>query len=168
MKPHSGESKEDFKKRQKEEDQLNLEELGLSENQDDLSKRTIVEGIMMPRMKEMFSLIAKELQKHNLMPLVPAGLVLAGGGAETVGIVEVAKRTLNLPARVGRPIELKGLIDDIQKPSFTASIGLLVYASRRNVAQPPQKIVRISDMMNGIKVDQISNKIVQLIKSIIP
>ncbi len=168
MKPHVGESKEDFKKRQKEEDQLNLEELGLSENQDDLSKRTIVEGIMMPRMKEMFALIAKELQKHNLLPLVPAGLVLAGGGAETVGIVEIAKRTLNLPARVGKPTELKGLIDDIQKPSFAASIGLLVYASRRNISQPPQKIVRISDMMKNVKLDQISNKIVQLIKSIIP
>jgi len=168
MKPHVGESKEDFKKRQKEEDQLNLEELGLNESQDDVSKRTIVEGIMMPRMKEMFGLIAKELQKHNLLPLVPAGLVLSGGGAETVGIVEIAKRTLNLPARVGKPIELKGLIDDIQKPSFATSIGLLIYASRRSVGHPPQKVIRISELLKNIKIDQITSKVMQLIKSIIP
>ncbi len=168
MKPHVGESKEDFKKRQKEQDQINVTELGLSDTQDDLSKRTIVEGIMMPRMKEMFGLIGKELQKHNLIDLVPAGLVLAGGGAETVGIVEIAKRSMNLPARIGRPTELRGLIDDIQKPSFATSIGLLVYASKRFVAQPAQKTVRISEMMKNIKLDQISNKIVKLIKSIIP
>ncbi|CAN5280062.1 cell division protein FtsA [soil metagenome] len=168
MKPHSGESKEDFKKRQKEGDQLDLAELGLNESQEELSKRTIVEGIMMPRMKEMFSLIAKELQSHKLLNQVPAGIVLAGGGAETVGIVEIGKRTLNLPVRVGKPIELKGLIDDIQKPSFATSIGLLLYASKRSSGQAPQKVIRISDMMKNIKLNQITGKIMQLIKSIIP
>lgn len=168
MKPHVGETKEDFKKRQKEQDQLNLAELGLTENQDDLSKRTIVEGIMMPRMKEMFTLIEKELEKHNLRGVVPAGVVLAGGGAETVGIVEVAKRTLNLPARIGRPTELRGLIDDIQKPSFATSIGLLVMMSKRNIVAPPIKTVRISEMLKNVKLNQIGNKIIQLIKSIIP
>lgn len=168
MKSHVGESKEDFKKRQKDQDTLNLTELGLNEGQDELSKRTIVEGIMIPRMKEMFGLIQKELEKHNLVALIPAGLVLAGGGAETVGIVEVAKRTLNLPARVGKPTELKGLIDDIQKPSFATSIGLLVHAAKKSSVQPAQKVVRLKDLVRTIRIDQIGKKVVQLIKSIIP
>jgi cell division protein FtsA len=131
LRPRPGESKEEFKHRQKEQDRLDVEKLGIGDVQDELSKRTIVEGIMVPRMKEMFGLIAKDLQSQNMIAQVPAGLVLSGGGAETVGIVEVAKRVLNLPARVGQPVQLRGLIDDIQKPSYATSIGLLVYAAKQ-------------------------------------
>jgi cell division protein FtsA len=168
MKPNPGESKEDFKRRQKQEDQIDLQKWGITETQEDLSKRTIVEGIMVPRMKEMFTLIGKELQKNNLTNLAPAGLVLAGGGAETIGIVEVAKRTLNLPARVGKPTELKGLIDDIQKPSYATSIGLLVYAARKGVAKAPTSNLNVGDMFKNIPVGKLVTKIVQLVKSIIP
>lgn len=168
LKPHSEESKEDFRKRQKAEDNLDLVQLGIYENVDTLSKRTLVEGIMVPRMKEMFTMILQDLQKHHLVPLVPAGLVLSGGGAETVGIVEVAKRTLNLPARVGQPTELKGLIDDIQKPSYATAIGLLTYAAKRGGGRPNASNFRISQMFQKIKVGAIIQKGVALIKSVLP
>jgi cell division protein FtsA len=169
MKPLPGESKEDFKRRQKEEDAIDAQELGIEESQEVLSKRTIVEGIMVPRMKEMFSLIAKDLQAQRLIPMVPAGLVLTGGGAETVGIVEVARRTLSLPARVGKPVQLRGLVDDIQKPSYAISIGLLVYAaSRQKRSTPATASLDLSGMFKHISLGTLPQKIMQIIKSVLP
>ncbi len=168
MKPRSGESKEDFKRRQKHEDLLDLNKLGIHESQEVLSKRAIVEGIMVPRMKEMFTLIHKELQKQQLLPLIPAGLVLTGGGAETVGIVEVAKRTLNLPARVGKPVQLKGLIDDIQKPSYATAIGLLVYSAKRGKGKPAAAGMKIGDVFKNMKLGNLGEKVVSFIRSLLP
>ena len=166
--PLPGESKEDFKRRQKLEDQFELDKLGINEPHEVLSKRTIVEGIMVPRMKEMFVLIHNDLKKHGLLPLVPAGLVLAGGGAETVGIVEVAKRVMNLPARTGVPTELKGLIDDIQKPSYAASIGLLLYAAKRSGGQVASSGPKFTNVFKNMKVGGIFHKIVNIAKSFLP
>jgi len=168
LKPRTSESKEDFRKRQKLEDELDLQKLGIYEQTEPLSKRTIVEGIMLPRMKEMFSLILAELQKNHLVAGVPAGLVLSGGGAETVGIAEVAKRTLNLPARIGKPTELRGLVDDIQKPSYATSIGLLLYAAKRSAGRPTQQSTPLTDYFKKIKLNDLGNQVVKLIKSFLP
>jgi cell division protein FtsA len=168
LRPHSGESKEDFRRRQKQHDTLDLQSLGIYEQTEPLSKRTIAEGIMLPRMKEMFSLIYDELQKHHLVAGVPAGVVLSGGGAETVGIIEVAKRTLNLPARVGKPIELRGLVDDIQKPSYATSIGLLLYAAKRSAARPVVQSVPFTDYFKNLNVKGFGGQIVKFIKSLLP
>lgn len=168
LKPRPGESKEEFRKRQKQEDELDLQKLGIYEQTEPLSKRTILEGIMVPRMKEMFSLILAELQKNHLVAGVPAGLVLSGGGAETVGIVEVAKRTLNLPARVGKPTELRGLVDDIQKPSYATSIGLLIYAAKRSAARPVVASTPLSDYFKKIRFQDLGGQVVKLVKSFLP
>lgn len=171
LKPIAGESKEDFKKRQKEHDELDLQQFGLMENQEPISKRAIVEGIMMPRMKEMFTLIHDELRKQKLLTLVPAGLVLSGGGAETVGIVEVAKRTLNLPARVGQPIQLRGLVDDIQRPSYATSIGLLMYAARTGMVRPGRGGgggMSMPNFLEMLPIKGLGEKLGKLFKSILP
>lgn len=132
MKPKPGESKEEFSKRKKKDDIINPADLGVYETVENLSKKKIVEGIMIPRMKEIFSMVLKVLDHNNLMPVVPAGVIISGGGAETVEIKEIAKRVLNLPARIGMPKEIKGLTMDIHKPSFINSIGLLEYGRQQS------------------------------------
>lgn len=127
LQPRPGESKKDLTARRKRGDKLDTEALGIKEKTDNLSKRTIVEGIMLPRMKEIFMMIKDLLDAKKLVPLVPAGLVISGGGAETVGISEAAKRFLNLPARVGSPPAIKGMTSDLHKPSYVVGIGLLTY-----------------------------------------
>ena len=77
-----------------------------------------------------FQVIGAELKKSNLAGLTPAGLVLCGGGAMTVGAVESAKRILSIPVRVGYPTGVTGLIDEIESPAFASSVGLLRFGSR--------------------------------------
>jgi len=161
----AAESKEALAKRKKQDEKLDVSKLNLNEQVDSLSKKTLIEGIMVPRIKEVFVLIGKELQKNNLFPLIPAGFVLTGGGAETIGMVEVAKRTLNLPARIGKPMVLQGMIEDIHKPSFATSIGLLYYAKQKGSGKVASKTLNIK-LPNS--VGDVVKPIVNFFKSLIP
>jgi len=166
--PYPGESKEELGRRRKKADDLDVKALGIDDVTEPLSKRALVEGIMVPRMKEIFTLIHRELEAHNLKSQIPAGLILTGGGAETVGIVEVAKRMLNLPVRVGKPVQLHGLVSDIQKPSFTTSIGLLVYGRKQGVAQTSKSNLQFGSFFKNIQVGSLGQKILHLLKSLMP
>jgi len=168
-KPKPGESKEELNKRRKQADLIDLEKLNLDEEgTKELSKKSLIEGIMVPRMKEIFTLIGKDLEKKNLMPLIPAGVVITGGGAETVSIVEVAKKTLRLPARIGRPKEMEGITSDINRPTFATSIGLIEYAISQGAISEPSKSIDFGSLLGGIKIGNMGEKVKNLFKSIIP
>src|SRR3989344_1536975 len=77
----------DFKTK---EDEINLAELGLGDELKTVSYKTLVEGIIRPRLNELFSMVAGELKKSGLVGLTPSGLVVCGGGAQTVGVIESA------------------------------------------------------------------------------
>lgn len=128
--PIPGESKQDFGKRKKKADELKLSDFAGQETDEIISKKVLVESIMLPRIQEIFELFIKEMKEHNLLKSIPAGVVLSGGGAQTIKITEIAKRQLNLPVRIGYPEGFDGLINDIQKPSFATSVGLLVYGKK--------------------------------------
>ena len=126
----------DEKKAKKEDgDELDLAELGLSDIKK-ISKKTLVEGIIKPRLNEIFSMVKLELDREGLGNRVPSGVVVTGGGALTVGVLESAKRITLLSARIGKPFGLTGLIDDIIDPSFATVTGLALYGARSDVREP--------------------------------
>lgn len=165
LKPHAGESKQDFNKRRKVADKLSLADFDHSDSTEELSKRTIIEGIMMPRMQEIFDLVLEQLKKQNLTREIPAGVILTGGGAETAFIVEVAKRVLNLPARIGEPLELEGMTSDIHKPAFATSIGLIEYG-KQNQGGTVKSSFQLPSIFSG--GGSILQKIVKGIASLLP
>ena len=77
------------------------------------------------RVEEMFELVLQEIKRSGYDGLLPAGMVLTGGTSNLPGIRTVASRVLGLPVRLGRPENLIGLVDQIQKPEFSTSVGLL-------------------------------------------
>jgi cell division protein FtsA len=115
-------------RRRHEEDELDLNELHLSEDVKKVSSKTLVEGIIKPRLNELFTMIALEIKKSGFATQTPAGLVITGGGAKTVGAEESAKRMLSMTVRVGVPQNIAGLIDDVQSPTFATAVGLLEYS----------------------------------------
>lgn len=112
----------------REEDELDLGELNLPEDIKKVSSKTLVEGIIKPRLNELFTMIALEIKKSGFATQTPAGLVITGGGAKTVGAEESAKRMLSMTVRVGVPQNITGLIDDVQSPTFATAVGLLEYS----------------------------------------
>lgn len=115
-------------KLRKEHDTINLSQLDLKEEPVTASRKALTEGIIRPRLNEIFSLVAQELKTNQIVGNVPAGLVVCGGGADTVSLLESARRTLSLPARVGVPKGLTGLVDELSYPSFATATGLIHYA----------------------------------------
>jgi cell division protein FtsA len=153
-------------------DELDLAQLGLPEEIRKVSKKTLVEGIIRPRLNEIFTMIGLEIKKSGLGGQTPAGLVITGGGAKTVGIVESAKRMLAMPVRVGIPTDLKGIVDEVQDSPYAAVIGLIKYGAGLEekssfgfggLSMP--KFPGIGKFPGGGK---LGKKIIDLIKSFIP
>ncbi|KKQ51202.1 cell division protein FtsA [Candidatus Woesebacteria bacterium RIFCSPHIGHO2_01_FULL_39_17] len=109
-------------------DEFDLESLGINEIKK-VSKKTLTEGIIKPRLNEIFSMVKIALDREGLAARVPAGAVITGGGAETVGASEAARRMLSLPVRIGIPKGVGGLIDDVMNPTFAVAIGLILHSS---------------------------------------
>jgi len=69
-------------------------------------------GIVEARVCEIFELINKELKKISRQQLLPAGVILTGGGAKLKKIVELSKRELKLPSKIGFPQGIIGIDPD--------------------------------------------------------
>lgn len=84
--------------------------------------RKTLNKIIEIRVSEILGEVRKELKKIGKYRLLPAGIVLTGGGAKLPGIVELVKKELKLPCRIGKPLNFSDLEED---PSFAAVCGLV-------------------------------------------
>ncbi len=57
--------------------------------------------IIEARVSEIFRLVQKEIKKVSPQSMLPAGIVLTGGGAKTAKIMELAKKSFKLPVKRG-------------------------------------------------------------------
>jgi len=111
--------------------EIDLSELKLQEEIENISIKTLLDKIINPRLEEIFKLIYEEIEKSGLIKSIPSGLVLTGGGALTVGIMDVAKKVIGLPVRVGVPEKVGGLVDEILDPSYATTIGLILVGKNK-------------------------------------
>lgn len=110
-----------------EHERIDLAEFDPKEEQE-ASGRYLAE-IIEARMSEILLLAKEELKKINRDGMLPAGAVFVGGGAKLNGLNKLAKETLRLPSALGQPaIELTGFVDKVADPSYSVSIGLIIYA----------------------------------------
>jgi len=85
--------------------------------------RKMLTGIIEARVSEIFELVNKELKQVSRQKLLPAGIVLTGGGVNLPKIVELVKKDLKLSCRIGKPRGFIGLEDD---PSLATVCGLVL------------------------------------------
>jgi cell division protein FtsA len=92
-----------------------------------ISRRDLAH-IIEARVAEVFSLTLQEIKRSGYDGLLPAGLVLTGGTAALPGIKHVASDVLNMPVRTAQPENLSGLVDRLNSPAYSTSVGLLRWA----------------------------------------
>lgn len=73
-----------------------------------LSKRQL-SNIIEARLNDIFELIESHLKKINRNRLLPAGIILTGGGSNLFSLEDVAKASLHLPAKISIPLPLQNL-----------------------------------------------------------
>lgn len=131
-----------------------------------VSRRTLTEGIIRPRLNEIFTMIKLDLEKNGIINKIPSGAVITGGGAQTIGITDSAKRMLTLPVRIGIPGGITGLVDEILNPEFATPIGLLLYASDKSMPQTSKE----NNPAKKIKLPNsgIIAKVVDSIRDLLP
>jgi len=109
-----------------------------------------VAEIIEARLSEIFSMVKQELKKIDKDMLLPAGAILVGGTAKMPGIVDLAKDKLKLPAEVGFPRDVRGIVEKIEDPSFAAAYGLMLWGVNAD-----QGLSRISFFKENPFLDKI-------------
>lgn len=92
-----------------------------------VSRHHIAE-IIEARLEELFGFVNDELGAVGREGLLPAGVVLTGGGALLPGVAELAKRVVRLPVQIGYPKPLGGILDQVDSPQFSTVVGLVLTA----------------------------------------
>lgn len=150
-------------------DILSLNELNIGESLDNVSVKTIVDGIIGPRLEELFKLMGDEIMKSTYFEQIPSGLVVTGGGALTIGVIETGKKVIGLPVRIGIPGGVTGLIDEILDPQFAATVGLILYGQKQsNTGKDSSFGGDFGSLFKGMSVGNQMGKIKGFLKQFIP
>lgn len=159
----SGKKKSGKKYEPRSRDIFDMSTLGIKDAKK-VSEKTLVDGIIRPRLNEIFTMVRLQLERESLLNKTPSGVVVTGGGANVVGLEESARRTLQMPVRVGMPKGVGGLIDDIIKPAFATPVGLILYGAKQDnegVATPFTKKIRMPSK-------GIANKLIDIVRNLLP
>jgi cell division protein FtsA len=116
------------------EELLNVAVLGDGGGQT-IQRRKLCE-IIEARMSEIYSLIGEEVKRSGHAGMLPAGVVLTGGGARISGAADLAREVFQMPVRVGAPQGVGGLMDQLSNPAFSAPIGLLLWGAHHAGEEP--------------------------------
>ena len=108
--------------------------------------------ILEPRANELLALIRDDLRRAGLDKQIPAGFVVAGGGAKLHGMLELAEQTFHLPVRMAEPKGLVDLPEQVAQPEYAAVVGLVMYGAktRRSGSQRTGNLVsKLKSMFAG-------------------
>jgi cell division protein FtsA len=94
--------------------------------------------IIEPRAMELLVLIRDDLQRAGLDGQIPAGFVLAGGGARLHGLIDLAEQSFHLPVRIAEPKGLADLPEQVAQPEYATVVGLVMYGGKTRRNTPPR------------------------------
>jgi len=152
---------------QKAADEIDLLKIGISEDVKKVSRKTIVEGIVRPRLNEIFTMVNQIVKQSGFEGLAPAGVVITGGGSLSVNCTEACRRVMQLPAKIGVPAGLSGMVDEITTPVSSTAVGLILYGYNRKDESHPSG-TKLSGMIKKIPGKEVVGKVIEFIKSFLP
>ncbi len=148
-------------------DDIDLSSLNLPEGLRSVSLKTLIDGIMLARIEEIYKMIFDEIEKSGFSQNIPSGLVVTGGGGLTYKMIDFGRKILGLTMRLGIPEKVTGLTDEILSPPFASTIGLILYGVKNFGSREPgfknfDKVLKDFSLTNSIQ------KLKSLIKQFIP
>ncbi len=107
--------------------------------------------IIQLRMEEILTLIKKELSKNGFIGMLPAGVVLTGGGSKMREMKALAEQVLDMPVRIGIPRDVNGLTEIITDPVYSTGVGLVKYASLNEELGVSEGVLRQKNVFTRMK-----------------
>ena len=129
--------------------------------------KKFLDQIIHDRLEEIYTLVLTEIKKSGFIEKLPAGAIITGGTGETRGVVEVAKKVLNMPVRVGFPKGITGLIDEIEGPAYSACVGSILYKLENSNDESDYSNV-LSGVMKSEFLKKIVGALASFFKSLVP
>lgn len=104
---------------------------GLLEEENFLIQKKQLIKVIDARVHELFDMVNNELKKVSKNGLLPAGVVLSGGGVNMPGIALLAKERLRLPVKISKSIHFEGISEIVDDPSFAVAMGAVLWGIER-------------------------------------
>ncbi|MDO4752660.1 MAG: cell division protein FtsA [Candidatus Saccharibacteria bacterium] len=101
--------------------------------------RKEVDNVVKLRLEEIFSEIRKKLKTAKYDQRLPEGVILTGGGARMRDIELFAKKALEASVKIGVPLDLTGVSEEITCPEFAVAAGLAIMAAEEQAYSAPTK-----------------------------
>ena len=105
-------------------------------------------NIIEPRAAEIAKLVYRDIEKVGLEKEIRSGVVVAGGGAEMDGMIEMIEQVFDQQARKGVPRGLGGLSDTVNGPEWVTAAGLLLWGFRQQTRvrrKPRTGLARVAE-----------------------
>jgi cell division protein FtsA len=148
-------------------DEIDLHEFG--GEQSELVPLRYIAEIIEARVEEIYEKVDAELKKIDREGMLPAGVVLSGGGSKLPGMADVAKRVLRLPCALGSTPLQSSMPEVIQDPAFSTAVGLVMWAFERERREDAGAgPVKIGAKSGGQLISKIGSPLKKIFKSFIP
>lgn len=114
------------------------------------ASRAEISEVILPRLEEIFELVAEQLPDDGMRRSGLRRAVLTGGGSLLVGAREVAERALGMKSRLGRPGQIAGSPEAASAPGFAVCAGLIQhYANSGETSENRLGVLRQSPHAGG-------------------
>jgi len=140
-------------------------------DQSELVPLRFVAEIIEARVEEIFEKTEEELKRIDREGLLPAGVVLTGGGSKLPGMLDVAKRVLRLPCALGATNVSSSMPEIVNDASYSTAVGLIVWAyeNERRDEGIAGRVRHLADAgKSGDLMKKIGNPLKKIFKSFIP
>ncbi|MBP7967634.1 hypothetical protein KAZ66_05190, partial [Candidatus Woesebacteria bacterium] len=141
--------------------------VGIPEILPDVNPKEVIDGIIGPRLEEIYSYIREEIVKSGYEKNIPAGLVITGGGALTIGMIDMGRRIIRLPIRVGVPERATGLVDEVMNPMYAATLGLIYYGSKSAI-EGGDSFKDFNSVLKNFSMGDIMSRVQKMLKQFLP
>ena len=107
--------------------ELNINISNSNENSNRSISENEISKYVEARMQEIFQMVIQEISKADVKDPLTYGIVLTGGGALLRNIIPLLENSLGIKVRLGKSMKIDGAKDVADGPSYTTSMGLLLW-----------------------------------------
>lgn len=137
--------------------------LGEDEDEDEanLMPRSMLVGVVRPRMEELFELVRSRLEAAGVDKAAGRRCVLTGGASQMLGVADLSARILSKQVRKGKPHAIPGMADFASGPAYATPMGMMHFLAQKHWednllqgAEPSSGISRASEkIMRWLKAN---------------
>lgn len=96
--------------------------------------RRALMGAVDARANELLEMVSDELRKAGKEQLLPAGIVVSGGGSKLNGFLTLVRDSLALPVKGAKLVNVQAF-DAAMDPAFAVAVGLVAWGYEREIGE---------------------------------